>query len=89
MSYICAGMYANDLRFVFETGSDLAGLFIAVLKSLPEKVLDLVHPGFGARIVMSAVLLVDALEFAQQFLLTIGQIDRSFHDHMAVQIAVR
>ena len=65
MSNICAGMHVNDLHFVFETGSDLAGFFIAVLKSLPEKVLDLVHPGFGARIVMGAVLLVDALKFAQ------------------------
>src|SRR6266851_2446054 len=53
-----------------------------------EELLDLVHPGFRARVVTLGILLADRLELAQQLPLLFGQIDRSLDNDVAQQIAL-
>src|SRR5713101_7297779 len=55
---------------------------------LCKEFLDLVHPGFRARVVTLGILLADRLELAKQFPLSLDQIDRSLDNDVAKQIAL-
>jgi cysteinyl-tRNA synthetase len=54
-----------------------------------EEVAHAIHPGLGARIVTSGIFPARLLEFAQQLLLALGQMNRRFDNHVAEQVAMR
>src|SRR5574343_1222499 len=56
--------------------------------SVAEEFLHLVHPGLGAGIVRVVVVQAGGLQFAQQFFLAVGQVDRRFDHDMAEQVAM-
>src|SRR6266508_2063369 len=55
---------------------------------LSEEFFDLLHPGFGTRVVSIAVYLADRLELAQQLPLSVGRVYRRFDNDVTEQIAV-
>ena len=61
--------------------AQISRLFLAF-----EELLDLVEPGFRARIGACVVLLADGFEFAQQLALPFGQADRRLDHHVAEEV---
>src|SRR6185295_10098047 len=76
-----SGTARNGAR-VFMTASPQATCLLTV-----KKLLDLVEPALGTRVVARAVLLADRLEFPQELALLLGQRDWCLDDHMAEEIA--
>src|ERR1700730_4341126 len=73
---------SKSLAPLCEKGAKISRLFLAF-----EEFLDLVEPGFRARIMARAVLLADGFEFTQQLALPLGQADRGLDHDVAEEIS--